>query len=216
MNGAATLLAELGSIEKFVITALAVAGGFLVGFVLTNVIARLLCKFVWKREAPERIIRVIRFAGGVAAAIIVYLLLMGEGGLGLGGKGGGGPDDNKGKENSSNPPSKEPPNKDPKKEDSKTKEDDPRSGILTVYLLRNDAPMKRMFRIGKDGEPLDLDALLDRIDKRPEKKLPPVVQVDIEIGDPNYAVLAMSELESKLNDRGIKSTRPITKKPSKN
>lgn len=213
MNGATLFLAELGSIEKFVITALAVAGGFLVGFLMTNLVLRLIFKFGLKRQAPEKLIRVLRFAGGVAAAIIVYLLLTGTGGLGLGG-GGGGDSDKKGKENSSTPSNQEPPKKEPKKkEDAKPKDDDPRSGIVTVYLLRNDAPMKRMFRMGTDGEPLTLEELLDRIDKRPETKLPPVRQVDIEIGDPNYAVLAMSELELKLNDRGIKSTRPIIKKP---
>lgn len=207
------LLAELGSIEKFIITALAVAGGFLIGFLLTNVIVRLLFKFVWKKTPPEKLVRFLRFAGGVGAAILVYLLLMGEGGLGLGGRGGGGSPDDRGKEKSQHPPSTEPPQKDPKKEETKQKIDDPRSGILTVYLLRNDSPMQRMYRVGNDGEPMTIDELLAQIDKLAADKTRPIVQVDIEIGDPNYAVLALSELQSKLEDRGIKSTRPIPKKP---
>jgi hypothetical protein len=211
---ATPFLAELGSIEKFVITALAVAGGFLVGFLLTNVIARLLCKFVWKREPPEKLIRIIRFAGGVGAAILVYLLLMGDGGLGFGGKGGGNSADDKGKENAQNPPNNAPPEKDPKKEELKQKDHDSRSGILTVYLLQNNAEGMRIFKLGKDGKPMTLEQLLEQIDLLSMNKKQPIVQVDIEIGDPDYSVLAVSRLETELNDRGIKSTRPIIKKPS--
>lgn len=214
MIHATPLLAEFGSVEKFVITALAVAGGFLIGFLLTNVIVRLLFRFVWKKTPPEKLVRFLRFAGGVGAAILVYLLLMGEGGFGLGG-GGGGPTGDTGKEKNQNPQNGKPPPSDPNQEKTKPKVDEPRSGIVTVYLLSNTAPAMRMFRIGEDGQPLTWDELLKQIDKLSENKQEPIVK--IEIGDLDYSVLAESRLVSELNNRGIRSTPPIPKKPpSKN
>jgi hypothetical protein len=213
MTGVTPILAEIGSIEKVVITVLAVAGGFLIGFVLTNAVVRLLFKFVWKKQPPERVVRVLRFAGGVAAAILVYFLLTGTGGLGLGG--GGGSDGDRGKEKQQGP-SQEQPKQDAKKDELKPKDKAIESkGVLTVYLLRFDSPEKRFYRIGTDGKPSTLEEVLQRIDELIKNQKNAIAQVDIEAADPEYPVQAVSVLEVELNERGIKSTRPITKK-SKN
>ncbi len=213
MNPATPFLAELGSIEKVVITVLAVAGGFLIGFLLTNAIVRLLFRFVWKKQPPEKLVRILRFAGGVAAAILVYFLLTGTGGLGLGGGGG---DGDRGKEKSQNGQKREEPRQDTKKDDLKPKDKAIESkGVLTVYLLRFDSPEKRFYRIGTDGKPLTLEEVLQHIDDLAKTDKKAIAQVDIEVGDPEYPVQAVSVLEVELNERGIKSTRPITKK-SKN
>ena len=217
MFAAMPFLAELGSIEKFVIMALAVAGGFLIGFLLTNIVLRMLFKFWWKKTPPEKLLRVTRFAGGVAAAILVYLLLTGDGGLGLGGGGGGGSKDpNEGKNNLQNPPKQEEPKDkvDPKQK-PKDKVIDSKSGVLTVFLLRFD-PEKRFYRIGNDPKPLTLEEVLQHVDALVMNDKKSVVQVDIEVGDPDYPVQAVSVLEVELNNRGIKSTRPIVKKPKSN
>jgi hypothetical protein len=203
-------LAEIGPVERVVITILAVAGGFLIGFVLTHVVGRLLGKFVFKHETSGRLLRVARFAGGIAAAILVYMLLNGEGGLGLGGRGGGGLNPSPGE-------SKEKTDKETPREDVKTPQKKDVTVValdeqLIVYVLRADAPAKRFYQIGKDSQPLTLDDVLGRIDDRsPDGKKDgkkAVKLVRIIASDPDYSVQAATLLQAKLQERGIEATPP--------
>lgn len=198
------LLAELGSIEKMVITVLAVAGGFLVGAILTHVLGRMFFSFIIKGETPEKLMRVIRFAGGVAAAILVYLLLSGEGGLGLGGKGGGdSTNTNQGDNKDQTPPKKEEEKKEQKKDPNKDKSGgSPEELVVTV--LRYDSPGKKFYRLGDDPEALTIEDLLVKIDDPAKAGKPRVSRVRIERVDPEYSVQAVSLLKSELQGRNIR------------
>lgn len=211
------ILGELGSIEKVVITALAVAGGFLVGFVLTHFVARLLSKFVWKKEPPENLIRFARFAGGVATALLVYLLLTGDGGFGLGGRGGGATASlSDGVSDTPNAPKQDVPKQDAKKDESKTKDKTDETGgqVLYVHLRRFDAPEQRFFQFGDETKPLTLEEVLQRIEDVRKSDPRPITVVKIRAGVPEYSVQAATLLNLKLSQRGIDSTLPTLKEPA--
>ena len=80
-------------IVRFGMNLLAVGGGFLVGHVLTGVIAWALDRWITGGKTPQGVHRVARMFGGAAVALLVALLLFGQGGYGDGtGPGGGGAD----------------------------------------------------------------------------------------------------------------------------
>lgn len=70
---------------KFVENGLAVAGGFLVGYVGVIVLGWAADKFLFKRPSPALLHRACRVLGGLIVALLVAMLLFGEGG----GEGGG-------------------------------------------------------------------------------------------------------------------------------
>ncbi len=193
-------LAELGSVEKSVVSVLAVAGGFLLGFVGTHLLARGLCRFVF-RSSPERLVRFTRFAGGAAGAILVYFLLSGQGGLGLGGGGGGDTSSgNKSKEEKT-ALQNEPPKNEPKvgaKLDLSNEEQ------FVVFILKSDSPEKKFYRFDQETTACTLDEVLQKIDRRAKSGKKLVVR--IREGDPDYAYQAETLLERRLQERGIEFT----------
>jgi hypothetical protein len=81
-------------VVRFGLNLLAVGGGFLVGHVLTGVVAWALDRWITGGKTPQGVYRVARMIGGVALALLVALLLFGQGGYGDGTGPGGGPDPN--------------------------------------------------------------------------------------------------------------------------
>jgi hypothetical protein len=198
MTSLPPLLAELGSVEKTVISVLSVAGGFLVGYVATHLLARGLCRFVFKSN-PIRLLRFTRLAGGVGGAILVYFLLSGEGGLGLGGGGGAGllSGDNRKNEEKNAPQSE------PQKNELKVGEklDTSREEQFVVFILKSDSPDRKFYRFDQETTACSLDDVLTKIDNRAKagKKL----VVRIREGDADYAYQAETLLERRLQERGI-------------
>ncbi len=80
-------------VVQFGLNLLAVGGGFLVGHVLTGVVAWALDRWITGGKTPHGVHRVARVIGGVAVALLVALMLFGRGGTGSG-DGGGGPNPN--------------------------------------------------------------------------------------------------------------------------
>jgi hypothetical protein len=81
-------------LTDFAMRLLAVGGGFLVGHVLSGVIAWALDRWITGGKTPQGVHRVARMFGGVALALVVALLLFGRGGYGDGSGPGGGPNPN--------------------------------------------------------------------------------------------------------------------------
>ena len=157
-------MAEMGSIEKTAITILEVAGGFLIGFLLTGVLARLVGKMLLQAPGPGRIARLAKVAGGAAGAIAVYLLLSGDSGFGFGGKGGGRPLlTSDGKEDAKTKTKEEKREEEPKKIDVKAKEEELRGSPVIVYVLGADAPNNRYFRFEDEPQPLTVEEIVQRI-----------------------------------------------------
>ena len=80
---------------RLVLNFLAIAGGFLIGYVLTHVVLRLIAKFALNKRLPLILERALQVIGGLIVAFLVGLMVFGDGGWGFGGTGGtnpGGPD----------------------------------------------------------------------------------------------------------------------------
>jgi hypothetical protein len=75
---------------KFVLGALAVAGGFLVGNLLMLIVCRLLAKFVFHTMMNRRLEQALRILAGIAVAVLIaWLVFRGGPGWGFGGTGTG-------------------------------------------------------------------------------------------------------------------------------
>ena len=70
---------------QFLVNCLAVAGGFLGGFVVAGVLAWWADRSLFRKRTPPRLKQAARFLGGILGAILVALLVFGRGGSGLGG-----------------------------------------------------------------------------------------------------------------------------------
>jgi hypothetical protein len=192
------LLAELGSIERTVVTVLAVAGGFLAGYVGTGVLAYFIGKFTMK-QSPGRLVHFVKLAGGAAAAIAVYLLLSGEGGLGFGGAGGGNSrKQNDGKSDTRIEPIKDTPNEEPKKIDVKRKDEDLRGTPLSVYVLGVDAVDNRYFRFEDQPQPLTDAEIVQRIEDFEKAGKLKNKQIRLKAGSENMSVPQYAKIYSRL------------------
>ncbi len=149
-------------LAAFVIKCLAVGGGFLVGYFLGKAAAWALDRWVLAHKSPPQLKSAVALAGGVALALVVALVVFGEGGGGLfGSRGGQGEDkgnptpDEKGK---AEPIAQPVPKKDepePKKDD-RPKTPGPRKtlddqdvtiltgGAKTLYLVEGDPTPKTL------------------------------------------------------------------------
>jgi hypothetical protein len=139
---------------------LAVAGGYLIGNVLTLILCRIVAKMTFKRRMYENLERALRVIGGVIVAILVaYLLFRFGTGWGLGGTGSGEGEGSGGQTpNQSNQGAGKESKVDPKPNDLETV-------VSPVVQLRiekaTDYP--RTFRFRGDAEGIDLAAAKNRL-----------------------------------------------------
>jgi hypothetical protein len=135
------LAINVAQVGQVIVNLLAIAGGFLVGQLVTHWSLRLLGHLAFRRQPPEKLLIVLRVLGGVLLAILVALIVFGEGsGFGLfsaGGDGKGGSPKVEVKEGTGKT---DPPKKDePVKVEEKSKQDEPKDSEperrATVTLL---------------------------------------------------------------------------------
>ncbi len=191
------LLAEFGTVEKSIVTGLAVAGGFLTGFVVANLLSRGLAKFVFHKSPPDRLLRFTKLLGGAAGALLVYYM-MGEGGFGVGGRGGGhSPDEQKGK------PFVDITTEETKVEPKLVKKDSAPVQPVTVYVLPVSKKSETYYRIQHDEKPLTVEQVLQWIDDRKvEQKPVKVVRIEF-IDKDNTDVEARKTLKDALEKKQI-------------
>jgi hypothetical protein len=79
---------------QYLLRGLAVGGAFLVGYVLTWLIAKMLDRSLTAGKSPPTVHKTVRVLGGLLLAVIAAIFLFGPGGDGLGF--GGGPGDGRG------------------------------------------------------------------------------------------------------------------------
>jgi hypothetical protein len=147
---------------------LAVGGGFLFGYVIGLIVARALNRWVFASKAPEALKKLCALISGVLFAVLVAIVVFGEGGGGLFGSGKGtGEGDappvakDKDKNKTEPPESKEPPKKPPEK---KPPEPKPTPGDLRVSILSGtDVKDGRFYQIEGDAAPKSFDEFRDAI-----------------------------------------------------
>jgi hypothetical protein len=143
-----------GKAGKYVMYVLAVAGGFLIGNILTWVLCRLVARMAFKRKMNHQFERALRILGGIAvAALVAYLLFRFGSGWGLGGSGTGEGEGSGGLAPSITPQSPELPKTGPKKS--------PPAEVISATLRVRIEPATaypRTFRIEASDEAVDLAA----------------------------------------------------------
>jgi hypothetical protein len=173
-------LLGVGLMEKvaaLAIKCLAVGGGFLAGYALGGAAAWALDKWVFAKKSPDALKKAFRLVTGVGLAIVVALVVFGEGsGGGLFG-GGGGDATGKGKGSDTTDPTKTeksttstPPDPNvpkPKIDPVKTPEVKPTDVVIRVtFLGGSDVTGDRYYQL--DDEPKTFDELKAAIAKRKE------------------------------------------------
>jgi hypothetical protein len=169
LSGAGEKLAALA------VKCLAVAGGFLVGYFLGGVIAWALDRWVFAHKAPEPLKKSVAIVCGIALAILVALIVFGEGGSGLFGGGGQGEGkgatstDKDGKTPPVPPPDKEPVPPIKPIDPGPTK---PADALIRVTILGGkDVPEgERFYLTDDDPKPKTFEELKEAVLARKEKE----------------------------------------------
>lgn len=168
-----TLLADGGlaggageKLATLAVKCLAVAGGFLVGYFAGGAVAWALDRWVFAQKAPDQLKKAVSVASAIALAIVVALIVFGDGGNGLFGRGGA-TGDGKGTPNTADDKGKTatPTTPEPKKDDTPKKKDDtpkpppkPTPGDVRVAILSGDDVRDgKFYTVDNDPEPKTFD-----------------------------------------------------------
>jgi len=192
------LLADFGNIEKYVIQGLAVAGGGLVGFFGTGGLVKVLGLSTGAQKQRPTLKYYTKLLGGGTAAFLVYLLLSGDGGLGLGGKGSGDSADSD-KEGKPQPLNREPV-KSPNQIDNDAEN-------IEIFVIAGDPNEKKFYRVGREGAPVSIDELGKQLDERKRAGTKPLKLVTVSADDLEYPAQAETLLYKELKTRDIKHAR---------
>jgi hypothetical protein len=170
------LAAMFDNAGKFVLGALAVAGGFLVGNLLMLLVCRVVAKMAFHSRMNRRFEQALRILAGIAVAVLVaWLVFRGGPGWGFGGTGTGEGEGSGGQDSSTNPSNPNTPKVNPKKS--------PPSEVVSPTLrVRIEAAKSypKTFRFEDDTEALDLAAAMKRLeDFRALVKGDPVLEVKV-------------------------------------
>ena len=77
------------NVGRTLLNFLAIGGGFLLGATLAWILVRVVTKSMFKKK-PNRVVdKIARAVGGILGALLVALLVFGDGGWGFGGSGAG-------------------------------------------------------------------------------------------------------------------------------
>lgn len=145
---------------------LAVAGGGAVGYLVLGGILRLLGRFVFRNKLPAFIHLVVRLAGGVAGALLVWFWLAGAGGGGPGGGGGSGLFGGSG----TAPGSGEAGPKTAKEKPSKPGTEKRGAAIEVEMLGGESVKEQRFYKLTDEREPVTFDEVTRRIAERQTKQ----------------------------------------------
>jgi hypothetical protein len=161
-------------VAAFVVKCLAVAGAFLVGYFLGGVIGWALDRWVFAQKAPEPVKKAIALVAGIALALLVALIVFGEGGSGLFG-GGGTTGDGKGTPapaDTGKDKQPEPPKDVPKKNGETPPAPKPGPGDVRITILPDEEVKEgRFYQIEGDPVPKNLEEFKEEImKKRKESK----------------------------------------------
>lgn len=147
-------------LAAFAVKCLAVAGGFLAGYVIGGTAAWALDRWVFAQKSPDFVKKSIRVVAGIALAVLIALIVFGEGGGGLfGGGGGAGQGEGKGTPSSTDDGRKaeqpKPPElKQPKVDVRNTPDIRPEDPRVRVTFLGGDAVQgNRFYLVDDDPSP---------------------------------------------------------------
>lgn len=163
----AVSLPSVDNLGQFLLRALAVAGGALVGGLLVGLLTQLLCRLLTARKVPPSALRFVRVLGGAVFGVLVALWVFGSGsGSGWGFGGGGGPGPGNGGEHSGKdqPPKDQPSTDRPQPADrppTKDGEPVPKPTALQIEVLAGTGPQPqgRYYKVEGEREPKTLEEI---------------------------------------------------------
>src|SRR5262245_55112391 len=185
MFAATPIVADLFSnMGRILIGLFAVAGAFVVGYLLTGIVMWLLYRrFSKAKRCHPLLMRVYRLVGGVLLSLIVAVLFLGEGGLGLWG---GGTDDGphgtgeKGSLVTDDKKAVDDKNKEVAPPEKK-KGDVPAESRVRITMLGDEAREERFYLFESDSEPRTFKELQELIRRRMKASAPALEEVSIHI-----------------------------------
>ena len=143
-------------LASFAIKCLAVGGGFLAGYLLGGAIAYALDRWAFNKKAPDLVKKSIRIVSGLVLAILVALIVFGEGGggLGLGGGEGKGTGTPSGEGQKEKTPTPAPPDKDRQVSPATPADTRPTEVTVRVTVLGgSDVVQERFYLLDDDRTP---------------------------------------------------------------
>ncbi len=197
---------------RSVLVILAAFGGFLVGHVLVGIIIAVAGQLMHKK-APVFLTKVLRIAGGLACALLIWALFHGAGGFGLGGgSDGDGEGKGDGKGDSTVPISI--PNVTPKKDEKKEEPKDPKKSDTTtitwvkIVVLGGSRPeaSEKRFYIIQDESAVTLEKAKERLAEL-KRQSPSLRSYTIPPGGVGHAGKGTSvyeDIEKVAEDLGLK------------
>jgi len=170
------LAAMFDNAGKFVLGALAVAGGFLLGNLLMLLLCRVVAKMAFHARMNRRLEQALRILAGIAVAVLVaWLVFRGGPGWGFGGTGTGEGEGSGGQESSKDKSNSETPKIAPKKS--------PTTEVISPTLrVRIEAATSypKTFRFDGDTESVDLPAAKKRLEQfRANTKGEPRLEIQV-------------------------------------
>jgi hypothetical protein len=201
----APLAAMFDNPGRVVLGVLAVAGGFLVGNLLTLILCRLVAKAAFHTRMNHRLEQALRILGGIALAVLVaWLVFRGGPGWGFGGTGSGEGEGAGGPSPKDTDPSKE---ARPKVVPKKDEEAILASGVK-VTVLRGSAYPKT-FRFEGEAEGMDLAAAKEKLRHRKEASMGKLQFMDLLIYRNSTAEgnLLIQDFEEYAHGLGLRTSR---------
>ena len=183
-------------LAAFGVKCLAVAGGFLAGYVIGGAGAWALDKWAFAKKSPDVLKKAISFLTGVALALLIAFIVFGDG-AGGGWLGGGGPNgpgnnsNNKDDGKSADPATATPidPKVQPKIDTPKTPELHPDDPKVRITFLGGDAVQgDRFYLIDDDAVPKTFAELKAIVQKRKETANGPLTLIVMYPSDPKQRI----------------------------
>jgi hypothetical protein len=190
---------------RFVVGVLAVAGGFLVGNLITLLLCRLVARAAFHTRMNRRLEQALRVLGGIALAVLIaWLVFRGGPGWGLGGTGSGEGEGSGGPSPNQTDPAKE---VRPKVVPKKDEEPILASGVK-VTVLRGSAYPKT-FRFDGEAEGVDLAAAKEKLRRHKEASMGKLQFMDLLIYRNSTAEgnLLIQDLEEYAHGLGLRTSR---------
>ncbi len=160
-------------VAAFVVKCLAVAGAFLIGYFVGGAVAWALDRWVFAKKAPEQLKKAVSIIAGVALAILVALIVFGDGGNGMFGRGGGSgdgkgtPSDDGNNKQTPAPPEPKKPEDPPKKDEPPKPTPKPTPGDLRVTIrVGDEVKDDEYYLIGDDPTPKSFEDFKKAIEVR--------------------------------------------------
>ena len=203
------------NVGRVLLNLLAILGGFLLGNIVMMFTARLTARFVFHKPAPKFLEHILRLMGGVLGAVLVAMLVFGDGGWGIGGSGGGNQGgtggDNKQQPANTNTNKDKPKEEPPKKETPKIEpkiDTTEKTITVRVEILGGSPDEDRYYLYEDDKEASTLPEVKNKIRTRADRAKLKRLEISIYKGSASRVTNIVKNLETFAQLEGLEPSYP--------